>query len=101
MLIEKLTAIVGDANVLTGEQVRSRAVGWADRGPCQAKAIVRPGSTDEVSRVLAECHASGQPVVLFGGLTGLVRAASPASTRSRFRSSACTASNRSIRSAAR
>ena len=29
MLLEKLTAIVGDANVLTGEQVRSRAVGWA------------------------------------------------------------------------
>ena len=79
MLIEKLVAIVGDANVLTGEQVRSRAVGWADRRPCQAKAIVRPGSTDEVSRVLAECHATGQPVVL----------------------SACTASNRSIRSAAR
>ena len=73
MLLEKLTAIVGDANVLTGEQVRSRAVGWADHSPCQARAIVRPGSTDEVSRVLAACHAAGQPVVLFGGLTGLVR----------------------------
>ena len=73
MLIEKLAAIVGEANVLTGEQVSARAVGWADRRPCQAKAIVRPGSTDEVSRVLAECHATGQPVVLFGGLTGLVQ----------------------------
>ncbi len=73
MLIEKLAAIVGDANVLTGEQVSARAVGWADRRPCQAKAIVRPGSTDEVSRVLAECHAVGQPVVMFGGLTGLVQ----------------------------
>jgi FAD/FMN-containing dehydrogenase len=73
MLIEKLAAIVGDANVLTGEQVSARAVGWADRRPCQAGAIVRPGSTDEVSRVLAECHATGQPVVVFGGLTGLVQ----------------------------
>ena len=73
MLIEKLAAIVGDANVLTGEQVSARAVGWADRRPCQARAIVRPGSTDEVSRVLAECHAAGQPVVVFGGLTGLVQ----------------------------
>ncbi|HWJ06055.1 MAG TPA: FAD-binding oxidoreductase, partial [Steroidobacteraceae bacterium] len=41
--------------------------------PCQAGAIVRPGSTDEVSRVLAACHAAGQPVVTLGGLTGLVR----------------------------
>jgi FAD/FMN-containing dehydrogenase len=73
MLIEKLAAVVGDANVLTGEQAASRAVGWADRRPCEAHAIVRPGSTAEVSRVLAECHAVGQPVVLFGGLTGLVR----------------------------
>jgi FAD/FMN-containing dehydrogenase len=38
-------------------------------------AIVRPGSTEEVSRVLAACHAAGQPVVTFGGLTGLVRGA--------------------------
>ena len=67
MLIERLSAIVGDANVLTGDQVSSRAVGWADRSPCQAMAIVRPGSTDEVSRVLAECHVHSQPVVLFGG----------------------------------
>ncbi len=73
MLIEELVAIVGPANVLTGEQVSARAVGWADRRPCQARAIVRPGNTDEVARVLAACHAAGQPVVTFGGLTGLVR----------------------------
>jgi FAD/FMN-containing dehydrogenase len=73
MLLEKLAAIVGAGNVLTGEQVTSRAVNWADRSPCRAAAIVRPGSTDEVSRVLAECHAAGQPVVTFGGLTGLVQ----------------------------
>src|SRR6187402_3348018 len=73
MLIEQLVAIVGPANVLTGEQASARAVGWADRGPCQARTIVRPGNTDEVARVLAACHAAGQPVVTFGGLTGLVR----------------------------
>ena len=73
MLIENLIAIVGPPNVLTGDQVSARAVGWADRRPCQALAIVRPANTDEVARVLAACHAAGQPVVTFGGLTGLVR----------------------------
>ncbi len=73
MLIEQLAAIVGQDNVLTGEQVAARANNWADHRPCRAKAIVRPGSTDEVSRVLAACHAVDQPVVMFGGLTGLVQ----------------------------
>ncbi len=59
--------------MLTGDDVRTRAVSWADQGPCQALALVRPANTDEVSRVLAACHAAGQPVVPMGGLTGLVR----------------------------
>jgi FAD/FMN-containing dehydrogenase len=73
MLLEQLATIVGVDHVLTGEQVSARAVGWADHGPCRARAIVRPANTDEVSRVLAACHAAGQPVVTLGGLTGLVR----------------------------
>ena len=74
-LLARLADIVGPAHVLTGDDVRSRAVGWADHGPCQALAIVRPASTGEVSQVLATCHDAGQPVVPFGGLTGLVRGA--------------------------
>jgi FAD/FMN-containing dehydrogenase len=73
MDLSKLTAIVGTDGVLTGEDVRARSVGWADHGPCQALAIVRPASTAQVSQVLAACHAEGQPVVTMGGLTGLVR----------------------------
>ena len=72
-LLDTLAAIVGPANLLTGADVAARSVSWADRGPCRARAIVRPASTDEVSRVLAACHAARQPVVLFGGLTGLVQ----------------------------
>jgi FAD/FMN-containing dehydrogenase len=72
-LLESIAAIVGPAHVLTGDDVRARAVSWADRSPCRAQAIVRPGCTDEVSRVLAACHAARQPVVTFGGLTGLVQ----------------------------
>jgi len=72
-LIRTLADIVGADNVLIGDDVRGRAVGWADKSPCQARAIVRPGDTAQVSRVLAACHATGQPVVPMGGLTGLVR----------------------------
>jgi FAD/FMN-containing dehydrogenase len=72
-LIETLRNVVGADNVLTGDDVRRRAVGWADHSPCQALAIVRPADTQQVSEVLAACHAAGQPIVPMGGLTGLVR----------------------------
>src|SRR5207248_2746635 len=38
-------------------------------------AVLRPASTPEVSRVLALCHAASQPVVAWGGKTGLVEGA--------------------------
>jgi FAD/FMN-containing dehydrogenase len=41
-------------------------------GGCQARAIVRPANTAEVSEVLKLCYATGQGVVAHGGLTGLV-----------------------------
>ena len=68
-----LVEIVGSDGVLTGGDVHARSVSWADHGPCQALAIVRPTSTEQVSRVLAACNAARQPVVTMGGLTGLVR----------------------------
>ncbi|MGI9246338.1 MAG: FAD-binding oxidoreductase [Steroidobacteraceae bacterium] len=73
-LLERLAAIVGPDNVLTGADVAARATSWVNQMPCRAAAIVRPGNTEEVARVLAACHAADQPVVTFGGLTGLVRA---------------------------
>jgi len=72
-LIRTLADVVGTDNVLTGDDVRGRAVGWADKSPCQALAIVRPADTMQVSQVLAACHGAGQPIVVMGGLTGLVR----------------------------
>jgi len=72
-VLQSLRDIVGAEHVLTGDDVRSRMVSWIDHGPCQARAIVRPASTSELSRVMAACHAAGQPVVPMGGLTGLVR----------------------------
>jgi FAD/FMN-containing dehydrogenase len=73
MDLQQLAGIVGPDGIITGDDVRARAVGWADHSPCQALALVRPTDTGQVSRVLAACNAAGQPVVPMGGLTGLVR----------------------------
>jgi FAD/FMN-containing dehydrogenase len=73
LILDRLADVVGADHVLTGDRVTSRATSWANHAPCRALAIVRPGNTDEVSRVLAACHAAGHPVVTMGGLTGLVR----------------------------
>mgnify|MGYP002633941560 CR=1 FL=1 len=64
--------IVGEAGLITGDDVRQRPQNWQGQGSCQALAIVRPASTEEVSAVLKACNDCGQTIVPFGGLTGLV-----------------------------
>jgi FAD/FMN-containing dehydrogenase len=74
-LLDELRALLGPQGLLTGDSVRARATGWADPRPSAALAIARPADTGEVARLLAACHAAGQPVVPMGGLTGLVQGA--------------------------
>ena len=74
-LLDQIAAIVGPKGLLTGEDVRMRAADWLGLSTCQAKAVVRPASTAELSQVMALCHAAGQGVVAAGGLTGLVHGA--------------------------
>lgn len=70
-LIDSLRDLLGADGVLTGEDVTARA-DW--RGVrCEAKAVIRPRSTAELSEAMKLCHAARQPVVAAGGLTGLVR----------------------------
>lgn len=71
-LLERIVAIVGEGNVLTGDDVAQRRVDWMSGASCRAGAIVRPADTDELARVMRLCHAVAQPVVTHGGLTGLV-----------------------------
>jgi len=77
-LLEAIRNIVGPNGVLTGQDVTSRSDSWPPVGGCQAKAIIRPASTEELSAVLKLCHQQGQPVVTHGGMTGLVRGAKAA-----------------------
>jgi FAD/FMN-containing dehydrogenase len=70
-LIRKLKAALGDAGVLTGRDAEEKAVGgWSNLGI--PVAVLRPASTQEVSAALKLCHAAGEPVVPWGGKTGLV-----------------------------
>lgn len=74
-IIERLTDLLGEDAVLTGERVRERLAGVWREDPIAARAIVRPRTTEEVSKVLALCNEQRQPVVAHGGLTGLVESA--------------------------
>lgn len=64
--------IVGPGNLLTGDEVSTRSSGWGRNKGCEARAIIRPRTTEEVSKVLRACYEANQPVVPHGGLTGLV-----------------------------
>lgn len=74
-LVALLKRELGDAAVLTGDDVTARATSYWDASPMQAKAIVRPGTTADVAAVLKHCYERNQPVVTHGGLTGCVQGA--------------------------
>ncbi len=71
-IVHKLREIVGPVGILTGDDVSARRATWLRQAPARAKAIVRPSSTHELSRVMRACHEVRQTVVPLGGNTGLV-----------------------------
>ncbi|VTU34503.1 putative FAD-linked oxidoreductase [Variovorax sp. PBS-H4] len=77
-LTEALRHIVGAAHVLTapGDKARYEAE-WRGTYPGTARAVVRPATTEEVSRVVAACAAADVSVVPQGGNTGLVGGSTP------------------------
>ena len=74
-ILHQIADIVGPQGLLTGEDVSGRAADFMGLSHVQAKAIVRPASTAELSAVMKLCHAAGQTVVPAGGYTGLVHGA--------------------------
>lgn len=77
-LVRQLRAIGGDKAVLTGADIGPRHFTDA-RGPGAGPPVfvMRPASTEELSRMMAACHAAGQAVTVQGGMTGLVYGARP------------------------
>jgi len=70
-LIDDLRAIVGASHVLTEGDLSAWEQDWRKRARGKALAVVRPGSTDEVARVVRACAAAGTSIVAQGGNTGL------------------------------
>ncbi len=74
-IVESLRNLIGDTAVLDAADTATRSAGVWRPDNLQAAALARPASTEEVSKVLAWCHANGIGVVAQGGLTGLVHGA--------------------------
>jgi FAD/FMN-containing dehydrogenase len=74
-LRDQLQQVVGQKGIISGPDLAERAVSYWDSSPTTALALVRPGSTDEVSRILRLCSEHNQSVVVQGGLTGVVAGA--------------------------
>jgi FAD/FMN-containing dehydrogenase len=63
---------------LCGEDVSARfSRDWSGDRECMPPVVLRPGSTEDVSQMLALCQAHGQGVVTQGGLTSLSGGAVP------------------------
>ncbi len=77
-LAAALRAAVGSEHVLTDPELRaSYETDWTGRFSGPSRAVVRPGTTAQVARVLAACAEAGVPVVIQGGNTGLVGGSVP------------------------
>jgi FAD/FMN-containing dehydrogenase len=72
-LIARFTEIVGPAHALTDpDQQLPYLREWRDRYIGRTPLVLRPGSTEEVARILALAHEAGVGVVPQAGNTGLV-----------------------------
>lgn len=70
--LEALARICGAGGLLTGADAAPYGRDWRGQYPSQPLAVVRPGSTDQVSQVMALASDLRLPVVPMGGNTGLV-----------------------------
>ncbi|HVF63417.1 MAG TPA: FAD-binding oxidoreductase [Casimicrobiaceae bacterium] len=76
--IAQVAAIVGPANLITAPaDIGPYVVDWRGRFRGAARGVARPGSTQEVARVVEICARWRIPVVAQGGNTGLCGAATP------------------------
>lgn len=75
--LASLRSLLGTDNVLTGEAMAPFLTDWRERYSGEAEAVVRPGSTEEVAKVVRWCVEHGFSIVPQGGNTGLCGGATP------------------------
>ena len=71
-LLSAFARLIGPSNVLTGADMAAFAFDWRRREESYPLAVLRPGSTDEVSAIVRLCAERHVPIVPQGGNTGLV-----------------------------
>jgi FAD/FMN-containing dehydrogenase len=71
LLLDQIRSVIGDRGMLTGEDVAARSCEPFGHTPIRSLAILRPSSTEELSRIMALCHGAAQKVVTHGGRTGV------------------------------
>ncbi len=71
-LIPELTRILGERNVLTGDDAAPYGVDFMRVYDAAPLAVVLPESTAQVAEILQAANRTGTPVVPIGGNTGLV-----------------------------
>ena len=79
-LLTSIETETGKSTILSGADITDRyAVDWSRENPCRPEVVLRPTSTHEVSTILRLCNEARQPLVVQGGMTGLVGGATPRS----------------------
>jgi glycolate oxidase len=78
-LVSDLGAILGAAHVRVGDAIEPEYLHDESLtvAPVQPRALVLPGTSDEVARVLAYCNTHGIPVAVRAGGTGLSGGCTP------------------------
>src|SRR5687767_13752416 len=72
-VIERLITVVGKENAITSAaEMDPYLHEWRERWVGKAKAVLKPRTTEEVSRILAIAHETETPIVAQGGNTGAV-----------------------------
>lgn len=76
--VQHFTSVVGGSNVITDEAALEHYnTDWMRKYRGKSRLALRPGSTTEVSRILAHCNERRLPIVPQGGNTGLVGGSVP------------------------
>lgn len=74
-IVQVLIDELGADCIVDGTRLHERATSYWDPSPTRAKCMLRPASTDELSRAMQVCHERRQSIVVQGGLTGVVAGA--------------------------
>ena len=81
--IEWFRTIIGESNCLTDEDtLEPYNKDWMGKYEGCSRLVLRPGSTEEVSKILSHCHRQQLHIVPQGGNTGLVGGAFRTARRS-------------------